>query len=68
MSIDQWIKNSLGDNEKVVIDYPDGGFFVANKEGAFIKYNTGDCVYFKVIDGSYRVSKIDTHDDLFYET
>lgn len=68
MSIDQWIKNALGDKEHEVIDYPDeGAFFVATKNGAYIRYNTGDCVAFEVINGTYQVCVVDTHDDLYYK-
>jgi len=62
-SIDQFIKDLLQDGDKVVIDYPES-FFCANKESAFIKYNTGDCVWFIYRDGKYQVSKIETNDGI----
>ena len=66
--ITQWIKDALNGGERVVIDYDSGSFLTATKDkAAFIKYNTGDCVWFRYADGEYRVYRIDTYDDVRWE-
>lgn len=65
--IDQWIKDALKGGTKVVIDYENGAFFTASQPLAFIRYNTGDCVWFRNVDGTYQVSRIETHDEQLIE-
>lgn len=62
--IDQWIKEAFRGGITVAINYPES-FFKAKKEAvAFIKYNTGDCLWFDYINGEYKVVQINTDDDL----
>lgn len=61
-TINQILKNILGSNSQVTKDYDEGAFVSVNKSGAFIRYNTGDCIWLSVIDGEYCVYRIDTHD------
>jgi hypothetical protein len=64
-TINQWIKDALCGGDKVVIDFPNGGFLSAKREdSAFIQYHTGDCVWFRYIDGEYQACRIDTYDDV----
>jgi hypothetical protein len=66
--ITQWIKDALRGGDRIVIDYPDGAFFTAKRDKeAFIKYNTGDCVWFRYIDNEFKVCRIDTFDDRRWE-
>jgi hypothetical protein len=65
--IDRFLKDTLGNATKLSVDYPEGGFLTVNTTGAFIKYNTGDCVWFDVRDGEYCVKRIDTFDELIIE-
>jgi hypothetical protein len=62
-TIDQQLKAILGNNDKVNKDYPEGGFVMVDKSTAFVKYNTGDCIWFVLVDGEYRVRRIETNDD-----
>jgi hypothetical protein len=63
-TIDQLLKDALGNAVRVSKDYAEGGFLMVRTDFAFIRYNTGDCVWFDVVEGNYRVSRIDTSDDL----
>lgn len=61
--IDQILKQTLGNASKVIKDYDNGGFLALTPTAAFIKYNTGDCIWFTTIDnGEYQVYRIDTFD------
>jgi len=67
-TIDKHIKEALGNATLITIDYPDGGFLTARaNHSAFIKYNTGDCIWFAFRDNEYRVCKIQTSDDEIIE-
>ena len=63
--ITQWINDRLAGGKQVVIDFPNGGFFKAYAEkNAFIQYHTGDCVWLSYANGEYKVTQIDTYDDV----
>lgn len=64
---DKFLKDTLEGAERVTKDYINGGFLFVSKRHAFIKYNTGDCVWFELRFGKYYVSRVDTHDDQFVE-
>ena len=62
--IDQALKVILGEANRIVEVYDEGGSLVVTKNIACIKYNTGDCIWLINIDGEYCVNRIDTHDDI----
>lgn len=59
----QWLTDLLQDVASIRVDYDNGGFIFANKEAAFVRYNSGDSVWFKCVDGKWQVVGIDAHDD-----
>jgi hypothetical protein len=60
--IDQYLKDVLGDEQKTSKDYPNEAFLFVSKTAAFIRYNTGDYVWFTFYNNKYHVYIIETHD------
>jgi hypothetical protein len=65
--ITQWIKETLRGGDRVSIDYPNDGYFMATKGYAYIKYSNGDCIFLNVVNGEYQVYQIETDDGILYK-
>lgn len=59
----QWLNDLLQGVQSVRIDYDSGGFIVAYKTNAVVRYNTGDMIWLQLLDDEWKVTGIDTHDD-----
>jgi hypothetical protein len=65
--LDQIIKDIIKEQEAATVEYTSGGFiYIKAKLGAIIKYNTGDVVLAIFNDGQYKLSIIQTHDNLTF--